>query len=203
MKSLLSALALAASLSGIGSATAQIYPARAITIVAPFPAGGPSDVLARILSEPLRAALGQPVVIENVAGAGGNIGVGRVARAAPDGYTLVIGQWSTHVVNPVTYTLAYDVMNDFEPIALLANTPQLIIARKDFPASDVHDLIAWLKGNPDLPIWRIAALLKRYSMGAPASLRGAGGANRRPGWDDRSGRRCRWRRSAARRCLRG
>ncbi|MFZ1088999.1 MAG: tripartite tricarboxylate transporter substrate-binding protein, partial [Xanthobacteraceae bacterium] len=85
----------------------------------------------------------------NVAGAGGNIGVGRVARAAPDGYTLVIGQWSTHVVNPVTYTLLYDVMNDFEPIALLANTPQLIIARKDFPASDVHDLIAWLKGNPD------------------------------------------------------
>ena len=149
MKSLLSALALAVSLSGIGSATAQIYPARAITIVAPFPAGGPSDVLARILSEPLRAALGQPVVIENVAGAGGNIGVGRVARAAPDGYTLVIGQWSTHVVNPVTYTLLYDVMNDFEPIALLANTPQLIIARKDFPASDVHDLIAWLKGNPD------------------------------------------------------
>jgi tripartite-type tricarboxylate transporter receptor subunit TctC len=148
MKSLLSALALAASLSGIGSATAQIYPARAITIVAPFPAGGPSDVLARILSEPLRAALGQPVVIENVAGAGGNIGVGRVARAAPDGYTLVIGQWSTHVVNPVTYTLAYDVMNDFEPIALLANTPQLIIARKDFPASDVRDLIAWLKDNP-------------------------------------------------------
>jgi tripartite-type tricarboxylate transporter receptor subunit TctC len=148
MKSLLSALALAASLSGIGSATAQIYPARAITIVAPFPAGGPSDVLARILSEPLRAALGQPVVIENVAGAGGNIGVGRVARAAPDGYTLVIGQWSTHVVNPVTYTLAYDVMNDFEPIALLANTPQLIIARKDFPASGVRDLIAWLKDNP-------------------------------------------------------
>jgi tripartite-type tricarboxylate transporter receptor subunit TctC len=148
MKSLLSALALAASLSGISSATAQIYPSRAINIVAPFPAGGPSDVLARILSEPLRAALGQPVVIENVAGAGGNIGVGRVARAAPDGYTLVIGQWSTHVVNPVTYTLPYDVMNDFEPIALLANTPQLIIARKDFPASDVRDLIAWLKDNP-------------------------------------------------------
>src|SRR5438105_4363153 len=148
MKSLLFGLALAASLSAIGSATAQIYPARAITIVAPFPAGGPSDVLARILSEPLRAALGQPVIIENVAGAGGNIGVGRVARAAPDGYTLVIGQWSTHVVNPVTYTLPYDVMNDFEPIALLANTPQLIIARKDFPASDVRDLIAWLKDNP-------------------------------------------------------
>ena len=88
-------------------------------------------------------------MIENVAGAGGNIGTGRVARAAPDGYTLGIGQWSTHVVNPVTYNLPYDVLNDFEPIALLTITPQLIIARKDFPAKDVKELIAWLKANPD------------------------------------------------------
>ena len=149
MKTLAYAAALAAGLIGIGSATAQVYPSRPVTIVAPFPAGGPSDVLARILSEPLRAALGQPVIIENVGGAGGNIGVGRVARAAPDGYTLIIGQWSTHVVNAVTYTLPYDVVSDFEPIALLANTPQLIIARKSFPAKDVHELIDWLKANPD------------------------------------------------------
>jgi tripartite-type tricarboxylate transporter receptor subunit TctC len=134
---------------GIGSAGAQSYPSRPITMIAPFPAGGPSDALARILSEPMRAALGQPVVIENVAGAGGNIGVGRLARSAPDGYTVGIGQWSTHVVNAVTYSLPYDVLHDFEPIALLAVTPQLIIARKNFPASSVKELDAWLKANPD------------------------------------------------------
>ena len=149
MKKLVSVIALAAIAIGNCRASAESYPTRPVTIVAPFPAGGPSDALARILSEPLRAALGQPVVIENVVGAGGNIGIGRAARASPDGYTLAIGQWGTHVVNPVTYSLSYDIVNDFEPIALLANTPQLIIARKDFPASDVHELIAWLKANPD------------------------------------------------------
>jgi tripartite-type tricarboxylate transporter receptor subunit TctC len=134
---------------GVGSAGAQSYPLRPITMIAPFPAGGPSDALARVLSEPMRAALGQPVVIENVAGAGGNIGVGRLARSAPDGYTVGIGQWSTHVVNAVTYSLPYDVLHDFEPIALLAVTPQLIIARKNFPANNVKELVAWLKANPD------------------------------------------------------
>ena len=138
-----------ATLQGIASAMAQSYPSRPITMIAPFPAGGPSDALARILAEPMRAALGQPVVIENVAGAGGNLGIGRLARAAPDGYTIGIGQWSTHVVNPVTYNLPYDVQTDFEPIALLAITPQLIIARKTFPANNVKELIAWLKSNPD------------------------------------------------------
>jgi tripartite-type tricarboxylate transporter receptor subunit TctC len=135
--------------AGIGSAPAQVYPSRAITMIAPFPAGGPSDALARILSEPIRAALGQPVVIENVAGAGGNIGVGRLVRAAPDGYTIGIGQWGTHVVNAITYSLPYDVLRDFEPIALLAVTPQLIIARKNFPANSVKELVDWLKANPD------------------------------------------------------
>jgi tripartite-type tricarboxylate transporter receptor subunit TctC len=132
-----------------GSAGGQTYPARPVTIIAPFPAGGPLDTIARIIAEPMRIALGQPIVIENVPGAGGNIGTARVARATPDGYTLGIGQWSTHVVNAITYNLPYDVLNDFEPIALLANTPQLIIARKDFPARDVQELIAWLKDNPD------------------------------------------------------
>jgi len=130
-------------------AAAQTYPSHPVTIIAPFPPGGPSDALARILSGPLQDALGQPIVIENVGGAGGTIGVGRAARAAPDGYTLLIGQWSTQVVNPVTYKLDFDIVNSFAPIALLADTPQLIIARKDLPASDVQGLIAWLKANPD------------------------------------------------------
>jgi tripartite-type tricarboxylate transporter receptor subunit TctC len=147
MKTLLWAAMLAAI--GIGSAAAQTYPLRPITIIAPFPPGGPSDALARMLAGPLEAALGQPIVIENVGGAGGTIGAARVARAEPDGYTLLIGQWGTQVVNPVTYNLPYDAANDFAPIALLTNTPQLIIARKDFPAGDVRELIAWLKANPD------------------------------------------------------
>src|ERR1700676_1639521 len=146
-KSLFCTAALA--LLGIGGTVAQTYPSRPITIIAPFPPGGPSDALARILAGPLEAALGQPIVIENVGGAGGTVGVSRVARAEPDGYTLLIGQWSTQVVNPITYNLSIDVVNDFAPIALLANTPQIIIARKDFPASDVGELIAWLKSNPD------------------------------------------------------
>jgi tripartite-type tricarboxylate transporter receptor subunit TctC len=143
------AAAIAALIASIGGAAAQTYPSRPITMIAPFPAGGPSDALARILSEPMRAALGQAVVIENVAGAGGNIGVGRLARSAPDGYAVGIGQWSTHVVNAVTYSLPYDVLHDFEPIALIAITPQLIIARKTFPADSVKGLVGWLKANPD------------------------------------------------------
>jgi tripartite-type tricarboxylate transporter receptor subunit TctC len=143
-------LLLAAALALIGSAaTAQVYPSHPVTIVAPFPPGGPSDAVARILAGPLEASLGQPIIIENIGGAGGTIGVGRVARAEPDGYTLLIGQWSTQVVNPATYNLPYDIVNDFAPIALLANTPQIIIARKDLPAKDVHELIDWLKINPD------------------------------------------------------
>jgi tripartite-type tricarboxylate transporter receptor subunit TctC len=132
----------------IAAANAQSYPSRPITIVAPFPAGGPLDTIARVIAEPMREMLGQPVVVENVAGAGGNLGVGRAARAEPDGYTVVIGQWSTHVVNPVTYTLPYDVQ-EMEPVALLTITPQLIIARKDFPAGNIKELLAWLKANPD------------------------------------------------------
>ncbi|MBM3530779.1 MAG: tripartite tricarboxylate transporter substrate binding protein BugD [Alphaproteobacteria bacterium] len=140
--------AIAAVVAG-ASAHAQSYPSRAVTIIAPFPAGGPLDTIARIVAEPMREALGQPVLVENVAGAGGNIGTLRVARAAPDGYTIGIGQWSTHVVNPITYSLQYDVFADFEPVGLLTITPQLIIARKDFPAKDIKELIAWLKANPD------------------------------------------------------
>jgi tripartite-type tricarboxylate transporter receptor subunit TctC len=149
MPKLIVVVALAVLAAGSDRAAAQTYPSRPITIIAPFPAGGPSDALARILAEPIRSALGQAVVIENVAGAGGNIGVGRLARAAPDGYTVGIGQWSTHVVNAVTYSLPYDVLHDFEPVALLAITPQLLIARKNFPADSVKELVDWLKANPD------------------------------------------------------
>ena len=149
MRVLQFSFAVVATLAGAAAASAQSYPSRPITLIAPFPAGGPSDALGRILAEPMQALLGQPLVIENVAGAGGNIGVARVARSAPDGYTIGIGQWSTHVVNAVTYKITYDVVTDFEPIALLANAPQLIVARKDFPARDVAELVAWLKTNPD------------------------------------------------------
>jgi tripartite-type tricarboxylate transporter receptor subunit TctC len=120
-----------------------------MTIVVPFAAGGPLDTLARIVAERMRASLGQPIVIENVTGAGGSIGTGRVARAVADGYTLIIGIWTTHVVNGAIYPLQYDVLNDFEPIALLANNPQLIVAKKSMPANDLKGLIAWLKANPN------------------------------------------------------
>ena len=150
MRNLPRVVAIAACLVPFGTAaSAQTYPSRPITLIAPFPAGGPSDALGRIIAEPMQAALGQPIVIENVVGAGGNIGIGRLARSAPDGYTIGIGQWSTNVVNAVTYKLGHDVVADFAPIALLANAPQIIIARKSFPASDVKELVAWLKANPD------------------------------------------------------
>jgi tripartite-type tricarboxylate transporter receptor subunit TctC len=149
MKTLLLSAVFAASLPGFGGALAQDFPSRAVTIVAPFPAGGPADAIARVVAEPMRAFFNQTVVVENVAGAGGNIGTGRVARAAPDGYSLIIGQWSTHVVNQITYSLPYNVLTDFEPVGLLTITPQVIIVRKDFPAKDANELVAWLKANPD------------------------------------------------------
>ncbi len=149
MRKWIAAATLAGIAAGVATANAQSYPSRPVSMIAPFPAGGPADSIARVIAEPMREALGQPVVIENVPGAGGNLGIGRLARAEPDGYTIGIGQWSTHVVNPVTYTLPYNVQADFEPIALLTITPQLIIARKDFPAKDLKEMIAWLKAHPD------------------------------------------------------
>jgi tripartite-type tricarboxylate transporter receptor subunit TctC len=138
-----------AILAGIAGAAAQTYPSRPITLIVPFPAGGSTDAVGRILVERMRTSLGQPIVIENVGGAGGSIGVGRVARAAPDGYTLDIGQWDTHVANGATYPLAYDLMKDFEPVALISSNPLLILARKTMPADDLKGLISWLKANPD------------------------------------------------------
>jgi tripartite-type tricarboxylate transporter receptor subunit TctC len=123
---------------------------RPITIVVAFPAGGPSDTLVRIMAERMQGPLGQPVTVENVTGAAGNIGVGRVARAAPDGYTLIAGIWATHVVNAAIYALPYDVLNDFEPVLLTSRNAQVIVARKTMPADDLKGLIAWLKANPDM-----------------------------------------------------
>src|SRR5262249_55213801 len=128
----------AAALPAVSGMTwAQAYPSRPISIVVPFVAGGPSDLLGRMVAERLRSSFGQPVVVENVAGANGSLGVGRVARAAPDGYTLVIGLWNTHVVNGAIYPLSYDVQTDFEPVALLSNIASLVVARKDFPADNL------------------------------------------------------------------
>jgi tripartite-type tricarboxylate transporter receptor subunit TctC len=148
MRRLLRSVVLA-TLAGIATAHAQVYPARPITLVVPFPAGGSTDAVGRIVAERMRALLGQPVVMERVGGAGGGVGVGRVARATPDGYTLDIGQWDTHVANGATFSLAYDVVKDFEPVALLSSNPFLILAKKAMPADDLKGLIAWLKANPD------------------------------------------------------
>lgn len=130
-------------------AWADDYPMRPITIVVPFAAGGPVDTLTRVVADRMRRFLGQSIVIENVTGAAGSIGTGRVARAAPDGYTLLTGIWSTSIVNPVVYALPYDATNDFAPVALLADNPQIIVGRKGLPADDLKGLIAWLKANPD------------------------------------------------------
>jgi tripartite-type tricarboxylate transporter receptor subunit TctC len=146
MKRLLTALSLSI-LIGIAGAQAQTYPSRPITLVVPFPPGGSTDAAARIMAERMRATLGQSVVIENVGGAGGSIGVGRVARAAPDGYTFDIGQWDTHV-GSIIYKLDYDLEKDFEPIALVSNNPQLMVAKNDLPANTLAELVAWMKENP-------------------------------------------------------
>jgi len=146
---LLVAAVLTASLTCMSGAVAQVYPSRPITIVVPFAAGGPNDTFARILAERMRGSLGQTVIIENVGGAGGTIGVGRVARAAGDGYTLSFGSLSSHVLNGAFYSLPYDVVNDFEPIAMAVDGPQILVARKNFPANDLKEFIAWLKANPD------------------------------------------------------
>src|SRR5262249_56068139 len=109
------------------------------------PAGGPSDTLARILADRMSASLGQSIIIEDVNGASGSVGLGRVARAAPDGYTLSIGHWNTHVVIGATMNLTFDVLNDFEPVAVLADTPIWLTARSSLPAKDLKELVAWLK----------------------------------------------------------
>jgi tripartite-type tricarboxylate transporter receptor subunit TctC len=139
------ALALFA-ISTVG-ARADGYPSRPITIVVPYPAGGPTDTIARILAQRMQVELKQTVIIENIGGAGGSIGVGRVAHASPDGYTLSIGHTQTHVLNAALLKLDYDVVKDFAPISLIADTPIWIVSGKSLPANDVKGLIAWLKAQ--------------------------------------------------------
>ena len=130
-----------------GSASAQDFPSRPITMVVPFAAGGPVDTVARILSEPMRAKLGQSFIIENVTGAAGSIGVGRVARAQPDGYMLSIGHWSTHVVNGAIYPLQYDLLRDFDPVILLPSNPMIVVSKNAVPAKSLKEMVGWIKSN--------------------------------------------------------
>src|SRR5262245_43849759 len=144
-------LQLAASVAALPAlpraAIAQAYPSRPITIMVPFPAGGPLDTLARVIGERMRQALGQPIIVENATGAAGTLGVGRVARAAPNGYTIGLGNFSTHVLNGATYALQYDLLKDLEPVALLTSNPQVIVSKNAVPAKDLNELIAWLKAD--------------------------------------------------------
>lgn len=157
---------LAATLAGVGTAAAQTYPSRPITLVVPVPAGGAGDMVARTIAERMRVSLGQPVIVENVTGASGSIGTGRVARAAPDGYTLGYGGMSTHVVNGAILTLLYDVAKDFQPISLMSNAPLLIVSKKAMPAKDLGGLITWLKANPN------KASMGTSGVAAPSQLAG-------------------------------
>jgi tripartite-type tricarboxylate transporter receptor subunit TctC len=131
------------------SSRAESFPSRPITLIVPFSAGGPTDVLARILAERMRTTLGQTVMIENVAGASGTLAGVRTARATPDGYTIIIGHWGTHVLAGAVYSLQYDVLNDFDPVGLIGNGPQLIIGRPTLPARNLNELVGWLKDSPN------------------------------------------------------
>jgi tripartite-type tricarboxylate transporter receptor subunit TctC len=136
-----------ALLAGTVAAHAQGFPSRPITLIVPFPPGGSTDTAARILADKMKPILGQSVIIENVGGAGGSIAVGRVARAAPDGYTIDIGQWDTHV-GSIIYNINYDLQKDFDPIGLISVNPQLMVAKKNLQANRLNELVAWMKANP-------------------------------------------------------
>ncbi|HZC57629.1 MAG TPA: tripartite tricarboxylate transporter substrate-binding protein [Xanthobacteraceae bacterium] len=147
MSKLLS-IALVVLAASIVTASAETYPSRPISIVVPFPAGGPTDALGRILAEGMTRALGQSVIVENLTGAAGTVGAAHVARATPDGYTLILGHWQTHVVNGATFALQFDVVNDFAPISLIADCPMWVVGRADLPPKNLTELIAWMKENP-------------------------------------------------------
>ncbi len=135
-------------LAGLGNVQAQSYPAKPITMIVPFPAGGATDTLGRFLGERMRAILGQPVIIENVAGAGGSIGVGRAVRATPDGYTIQIGTSTTNLLIGGLYNLQFDLLNDLAPVIQIASEPLMIVGKKSLAAKDLKELVAWLKANP-------------------------------------------------------
>jgi tripartite-type tricarboxylate transporter receptor subunit TctC len=153
-------------------ARAQAYPSRAISMIVPFAAGGGTDVIGRVMAARMKSSLGQPVIVEDVTGAGGAIAVGRVARAAPDGYTLSLGNNSSHLVPGAVFALQYDLLKNFEPVALLSTGPYVLAARKTMPANDLKGLIAWLRADPDKasmglggPASQVAAVLFRDETG--------------------------------------
>jgi len=141
--------ALAAALGMATAAFAQGFPSRPVTMVVPFAAGGPVDTVARILAEPMRKSLGQTIVVESTTGAGGSIGVGRVARATPDGYTLSIGHWSTHVVNGAVYQLNYDLLKDLEPVGMIGGNPMIVVSKQGLAATNLKELVSWVKANQE------------------------------------------------------
>jgi tripartite-type tricarboxylate transporter receptor subunit TctC len=149
MRRLIFAAAITAMAALGGGVAADSYPSRPIKMVVPFGAGGPTDIIARILAERMARSLGQQVIVENVSGAAGTIATGKVVHAAPDGYTLSIGHYGTHAVNELVYSLPYDLVQDFAPIALVASSPYLIVSSTTIPATDLKGLIGWLKANPD------------------------------------------------------
>jgi tripartite-type tricarboxylate transporter receptor subunit TctC len=140
-------IAAVATLAAMAGAQAQTFPSKPVTVVIPLAAGGAVDTLVRTLTESMRGSLGQPVLVENVGGAGGTTGVNRVARSAPDGYTVSVGTWGTHVVNAYAYTTPYDLLKDFDTVALLPSVPHWFIARKNLPPKDLKELIAYLKAG--------------------------------------------------------
>jgi tripartite-type tricarboxylate transporter receptor subunit TctC len=135
--------------AGIAGAHAQAFPSKPITMIVPFPAGGGSDILARVVADQMKHTLGQPVIVENVGGAGGTIGTARVARSAPDGYTIGFGQWTSHVGSGALFPLTFDLLKDLTPVARLTTAVLWLIGRGDLPANNLRELIAWLKANPD------------------------------------------------------
>ena len=142
-------ICIGAALALIGAAVAQDYPTRQIIVIVPFPAGGSTDIQARILAEPMRQVLGQPVVVQNVPGAGSTIGTGRAVQSPPDGYTLIVGNWTSHVGAGAVYPVKWHPLTDLEPVSLLATTTLIIAGRTGLPANDGRELIKWLKSNPD------------------------------------------------------
>jgi len=149
LKALLKVCAFALTFGLVSTSSAQPWPSRPLTIIVPYSAGGPTDTLARLLSEPMRRFLGQTVVVENVTGAGGSIATGRVVRSTPDGYTLGIGHWGSHVTNGAYYNLPFDLLTDLDPIAMIATNPQLVISKPSVPAKNLKELIPWIKANKD------------------------------------------------------
>jgi tripartite-type tricarboxylate transporter receptor subunit TctC len=141
--------ALGATVTLISNPHAQTFPSRAITIIVPFPAGGGSDGLARVVADHMKGSLGQPVIIENVTGASGSLGVARAARAASDGHTISFGNWASHVGASAVYPVTYDVLRDLEPVARLGDNPLWVVARTSLPADNLKEMLAWLKANPE------------------------------------------------------